>query len=194
MIPRSWPLHSSIWTFPVSWRPYREISAHHLKVNLVTHEEVTHRSNSVCRVWGSGLLSTWPDSSYSSSILGRGTWKEVQRGLITYQPGKNPNQITMTIFLPADNWKETFQLVLGSGFWFWFVFTWICCPQRFSTTCKNFQPFHFMANITTGQGKCNISWIHCLYSIPVTTWCNFILKTMQGHISCRIFLLPRELF
>lgn len=50
MTPRPWALHSS----PGARQRHRgcgESSAQHLRVDFVTHEEVTHRSNSVCRVW-----------------------------------------------------------------------------------------------------------------------------------------------
>lgn len=174
-------------------KSYGESSALHLRVNFAI-QKVTHRNNSVCRVWGTGLLSTWPDLSCSSSILKRQTWEEVQRGLILYQLGKNPHQIAMIIFLPVDDWKNPFQLVLDSGLWFWFVFTWICCPQGFSATHKNFQPFHFMANITLVQEKCDICWIHCPHSIPVTIWCNFYIKSnARPHFMQNLFFSRRTI-
>lgn len=107
----------------------------------------------------------------------------MQRGLITHQQGKNPNQITRTIFLPADDCKNPSSLFWAVGFGSDLFFTWIYCPQGFSTTHKNFKPFDFMANITSVQKKCDICWIHCLYSIPATTWCNFCIKSNARPLS-----------
>jgi len=103
LIPRSWPLHSCTQTILVPWRDYRDSSAHLLKVNIVTLKGVTQRNNSVCRVRRSDLPSAWPDSLCFSSILGRETWRDVQRGGITHMLGKIPNQIMMLSFLPINN-------------------------------------------------------------------------------------------